>query len=354
MFERRHTKRVGKAVRLSILIVFLGLIIMVLVVFKLYSRVFMPNVELDTDHVIFYVSDHTDLDELAGRLQSEAGLIDRKSFEWVAGKKGFGDKLSKGRYKIRDGISNNELVNMLRSGRQDPVMVVFNNVRNMELLAAKVSRYLEVDSASFADYLLDQKTPAVYGFSRENFYAMFIPNTYEFFWTDTPQTFCERMHREYERFWKGDRDKKAEKIGMSRTEVVTLASIVDEETMFDEENRRVAGLYMNRIAKGIPLQADPTLKFAMGDFTLKRILNEDKHIESPYNTYKYKGLPPGPIVIPSVSAVDAVLDYEKHRYLFMCAKADFSGRHAFAKTLAQHNRNASAYQRALNKKRIYR
>ncbi len=162
------------------------------------------------------------------------------------------------------------------------------------------------------------------------------------------------MKREYDDFWKGDRDKKARRMGMTRAEVVTLASIVDEETTYDEENERVAGVYINRLERGIPLQADPTLKFAKGDFTLKRILNEDKNIESPYNTYKYQGLPPGPISIPSVLAIDGVLNYETHNYIFFCAKADFSGHHAFARSLTEHNKNAREYQKAMNTRRIYR
>ena len=183
---------------------------------------------------------------------------------------------------------------------------------------------------------------------------MFIPNTYEFFWTTDPEQFTDRMKKEYEDFWSGERDRKAKRMEMSRSEVVTLASIVDEETMYNDENERVAGVYVNRLEQGIPLQADPTLKFAMGDFTVKRILNEDKKIESPYNTYKFKGLPPGPISIPSVSAIDGVLNYENHNYIFFCAKADFSGNHAFARSISEHNRNAREYQKALNKRRIYR
>ena len=259
-----------------------------------------------------------------------------------------------GRYKIRNGWSNNELVNVLRSGRQDPVMVVFNNVRDLEGVAGKVSRYLACDSVELANYLLAEERPGEYGLEHSNFTTMFIPNTYEFFWSTSPEEFAKRMAGEYKKFWEGERDRKAKRKDMSRTEVVTLASIVDEETMFDEENARVAGLYLNRIEQGIALQADPTLKFAMGDFTVQRILNKDKKIESPYNTYMYRGLPPGPISIPSVSAIDGVLNAEKHSYLFMCAHHDFSGKHAFAKTLAQHNKNARAYQKELNRRGIYR
>jgi len=233
-------------------------------------------------------------------------------------------------------------------------MVVFNHVRTLDQLAGKVSRYLEVDSATFARYLMAGDLPDKYGFDAENFHSMFVPNTYEFFWTASPEDFTERMQEEYEKFWKGERDRKAKKLGMSRSEVITLASIVDEETLFDDENARVAGVYVNRLEQGMPLQADPTLKFALGDFNRQRIINADKQIDSPYNTYKYKGLPPGPISIPSQAAIDGVLNYEKHNYLFFCARSDFSGYHAFAKTLAQHTRNARNYQRELNKRRIYR
>jgi len=336
------------------LLVFLGLVVMVLVVYKFYGRIFEANVSLDEEQALFYIPTGSDFEFVIDQLDKEGIIENRKSFRWVAVKKGYDMNVKPGRYKINNGISNNVLVNMLRSGRQDPVMVVFNNVRTLDQLAGKVSRYLEADSATFASYLSGADLVPKYGLEPETFTTMFIPNTYEFFWTTTPEDFTERMAKEYKKFWAGERDRKARQMGMTRSEVVTLASIVDEETLFDDENQRVAGVYMNRLEKGIPLQADPTLKFALGDFTVKRILNEDKKIDSPYNTYKYRGLPPGPISIPSVSAIDGVLNYEKHSYIYMCAKADFSGYHAFAKTLSQHNQNAREYQKELNKNRIYR
>ncbi len=336
------------------LFVLTGLVIMVLLVYKFYGRIYETNVSLDGEQEIFYIPTGANFAYVVGLLEGD-GIIDNpKSFRWVASKKGYGISINPGRYKIRNGASNNELVNMLRSGNQDPVMVVFNNVRTLDQVSGKVARYLECDSVEFAAYLTGSDLIEEYGFSRETFNSMFIPNTYEFFWTTTPEQFTERMSREYKDFWEGERDRKAKRMEMTRTEVITLASIVDEETMYNDENVTVAGLYMNRLERGIPLQADPTLMFAMGDFTVKRILNEDKKIESPYNTYKYKGLPPGPISIPSVSAIDGVLNYEKHNYIFMCAKADFSGNHAFARSLKEHNRNAKEYQRAMNKRRIYR
>jgi len=344
----------GKAVRISMLVVFLGLVIMVLVVFKLYSRVFSPNVKLDTAQELFYIPTGSDFEYVLDGMKEGGILEDFKSFQWVASKKYYDINVKPGRYKIRNGLSNNELVNMLRAGNQDPVMVVFNNVRSLDQLAGKVTPYLESDSAEFATYLNDEELPAKYDFEAATFSSMFIPETYEFFWTTSPEAFTDRMKQEYEKFWDGERDRKARKLDMTRAEVVTLASIVDEETLYDDENSRVAGLYLNRLEQGIPLQADPTLKFALDDFSRQRILNEDKKVDSPYNTYKFKGLPPGPISIPSVSAIDGVLNFEKHRYLYMCAKADFSGYHAFARDYDQHLKNARAYQRQLNKKRIYK
>lgn len=354
MFERGRTKRMGKAVRVSMLLVFLGLVTMVIVVYGLFNRIFTTNVSLESDHVIFYIPTGMEFETVVDELE-KGGVVDNvKSFRWVAVQKEYDKYVKPGRYKIQNGLSNNELVNMLRLGNQDPVMVVFNNIRTLDQLAGKVSRYLERDSAEFAAFLEKEDLPSRYGFEPGTFTSMFIPETYEFFWTTTPEEFTDRMNREYEKFWEGERDRKANRIGMSRTEVITLASIVDEETLYDDENHVVAGVYINRIENGIPLQADPTLKFALGDFTLQRIINEDKQIDSPYNTYKYKGLPPGPISIPSISAIDGVLNYDKHNYLYFCAKSDFSGYHAFARTLAQHNRNAREYQKALNQRRIYR
>ena len=354
MFERRRTKRVGNVVRISMLLVFLGLVVMVIVVYNLFGRIFATNVSLDAEQQLFYIPTGSDFEFVIDGLDDQGIIENRKSFRWVAIKKEYHHNVKPGRYKLRDGLSNNELVNMLRSGNQDPVMVVFNNIRTLDQLAGKISHYLERDSAEFANYFSGSELPARYGFEQATFTSMFVPNTYEFFWTTSPEEFVERMYHEYEKFWKGERDRKAKKLNMSRTEVVTLASIVDEETIFDDENSRVAGVYMNRLHRGIALQADPTLKFALGDFSRKRILNGDKRIDSPYNTYRYRGVPPGPISIPSMAAIDGVLDYEKHNYYYFCAKADFSGYHEFASTLSQHNRNARAYQQALNRNRIYK
>jgi UPF0755 protein len=353
MLERKRTRGAGKVVRLSLLIVFVGLMVSVIIVFNKYQNVFNENVEIEAGHEFLYIPTGSTYAEVWGNLEEMNILINKKSFQWVAEKKEYPENVKPGRYRIEDGMSNNQLVNMLRSGNQEPVMVIFNNLRTLEQLAGKVSRYIEADSLEIRSHLLDPELPSKYGFTRETFMAMFIPNTYEMYWSSTPEDFTDRMAQEYEKFWE-KRDKKLEDVGLNRVEVSTLASLVDEETLYDEENERVAGVYMNRIQMGMALQSCPTLKYALNDWTITRVLHEYKQVESMYNTYKHKGLPPGPITIPSVSAINGVLNFEEHNYIFMCAKADFSGKHAFARTLKQHNQNAAAYQRELNKRGIYR
>ncbi|MBQ4280334.1 MAG: endolytic transglycosylase MltG [Rikenellaceae bacterium] len=253
-----------------------------------------------------------------------------------------------GYYRLEKGMGYGELINRLLSGAQTPVRVTFNNVRTVDRLAGSVARYLEADSASFAAALTGDSLVRALGFTPQTFIAMFIPNTYELYWTTTPEAFAGRMRKEYDRFWNKHREERREELGLTRTEVMTLASIVYEETKKNDEMARVAGVYINRLRQGMPLQADPTVKFAVGDVTLRRILHKHLEVNSPYNTYKYAGLPPGPICMPSIRAIDAVLSPEAHDYLYFCARDDFSGYHNFARTLAEHNRNAQAYARALD------
>lgn len=265
---------------------------------------------------------------------------------------GLDKKALPGRYELKKGMSYGTLVNMLGRGMQSPVNLTFNNIRTLDRLAGVASKYIEADSLSILAALESDSMAAKYGFDRANFIGMFIPNTYQFYWNTTPQQFIARMNKEYQKFWNDERTKKQQASGLSKTEIVTLASIVGEETHMSDEMPRVAGVYLNRIKIGMLLQADPTVKFAVGDFALRRILYSHLAIDSPYNTYKYTGLPPGPISIPSIAAIDAVLDAEEDDYLFFCAKEDFSGRHNFAKNLDDHNKNARAYARALNAKGI--
>jgi len=353
MLERKRTRGGSKYIRISLLVVFVGLMISVIVVFRKYQSVFSENCKIPDGHSYLYITEGSDFDQVMAQLEESDILVNPKSFRWVAERKEYDKHVRPGRYKLEDGMSNNELVNMLRSGSQEPVMVIFNNLRTLNELAGKVSHYLECDSVEMLRHLTDPETPGKYGFTKETFKAMFIPNTYEMYWTTSPEGFTDRMAKEYEIFWE-KRDKKLSRLNMNRVEVSTLASIVDEETLLDSENPSVAGVYINRLNIGMALQSCPTLKYALDDWTITRVLYEYQQVESPYNTYKHKGLPPGPIIIPSVSAIDGVLNYEKHNYLYMCAKADFSGTHAFARTLKQHNQNAAEYQRELNRRKIYR
>ena len=253
-----------------------------------------------------------------------------------------------GLYRLKPGMGNKALVRMLAKGWQQPVrLVIPGYYRSLDRFAEFLGEQLEADAADFRKALSDTGLAEQYGFSPETFIGMFIPNTYEVWWTVTPEDFIGRMHDEYEKFWSGSRDEKALAIGLTRQEVSTLASIVIEETKYEPEMPRIAGVYMNRLHKDMLLQADPTVLFAVGDPSIKRVLNRHLEIDSPYNTYKYAGLPPGPITMPPVAAIDAVLNYEHHDYLYFCAKDTFDGQHVFAKTLSAHNENARRYQRAL-------
>ena len=257
-----------------------------------------------------------------------------------------------GYYTLREGMSLRQLFNMVRAGLQTPVKVVLNPVRTMDRLAGMVSKFIEIDSASLLETLSDSKTAEHYGFTHETFIGMFLPDTYEVYWNTSAEQFFNKMQRQYELFWNEERRAKAKALNMTPIQVITLASIVSEESNIPDDMDLIASVYLNRLRKGIPLQADPTVKFAVGDFSLKRILKRHTEIESSYNTYKNRGLTPGPICIPSKRAIDAVLKNTPSDYLYFCASADFSGRHKFARSLKEHNRNATAYQAALNRAKI--
>jgi UPF0755 protein len=271
----------------------------------------------------------------------------------VARRKHYPGRLKPGRYRLRDGMSNNDLVNLLRSGKQEPVRVTFLNIRSMEELAGRISRQIEADSLSILKLLRDKDYLEQFGVNPLNSFVLFIPNTYEFYWNTTAARFVTRMAREKAKFWNKTRIEKCRLTGLSISQVVTLASIVDKETNKDDEKPIIAGVYINRLREGWPLQADPTIIFAWNDYTIKRVLTNHLQINSPYNTYIYAGLPPGPICIPSISSIDAVLNSQHHDYYYFCAKDDLSGYHVFARTLAEHNRNAKKYQKAVKKLNIH-
>ena len=258
-------------------------------------------------------------------------------------------RVKPGNYAIRPGDSMRDICLRLVSGNQTPVRLVIPSVRTLDRLAGAVDRQLMIDSASVMALLTDLHYLDSLGYTPSTAPCMFVPNTYEVYWTMTPEQFVSRMLKENHRFWNDSRLAKAKSQGLTPCEVMTLASIVDEETVKDDEKPLVAGLYLNRLKRGMLLQADPTVKYALGDFELRRILYVHLQTDSPYNTYKYAGLPPGPIRIPSIAAIEAVLNPAKHPYIYMCAKEDFSGYHNFASTLTQHNANAQRYQQALNR-----
>ena len=257
-----------------------------------------------------------------------------------------------GHYVLRPGMSVIEVARMLKLGTQTPVRVTINNVRIPAQLAQKLARQIDADSAAVMQALTSKTLAAEVGFDSVTLFSMFVPDSYEFYWTVTPEEFVKRMKREYDRFWTPERDAKRKRSGLSRLEVMTLASIVYEETRKTDEMPRIAGVYVNRLRKGIPLQADPTVKYAMQDFGLRRILYKHLKYPSPYNTYINKGLPPSPICMPGKNAIDAVLDFEKHDYIFFCARPTFDGYHNFARTLREHNANARAYSAELNRRKI--
>jgi peptidoglycan lytic transglycosylase G len=318
--------------------------------YQLYMYVFKENAKAD---YILIIPENATYKQVTDSLKINDVLENYNAFRWVSKKKNYPKTIKPGRYHIKKGMNTNQVVNILRSGLQEPVNVTFNNVIFNEDLAGKISKYIRADSVSILNLFSDEEKIKEYGFTSENFRAMFIPNTYEFYWTTSADEFANRMKKEYDKFWTDKRRQKADSIGLTPIEVITLASIVQAETNKYDELPRVAGLYINRLKRGIPLQADPTVKYAIGDFSLRRILNSHLEIESSFNTYKYAGLPPGPINFPEISAIEAVLNYEKHNYIYMAAKEDFSGYHNFAATLAQHNRNAEKYRTALDERKIF-
>ena len=323
----------------------------------IYGWIFKSNIFLDgKKSVVIFIPTDSDYNSVIEILGEQGIIRDMKSFEWVAKEKKYSANVKPGRYRILANMSNDELINMLRSGNQEPVSFAFNSVRTKEQLAGRVGAKLEADSSEILSFLNNEEIlQTKFGMNAKTILVLFIPNTYEFYWNTSAQEFLERMAKEYKKFWTDERKKKAKDIGLTQTEVTILASIVQsEQSVYDNEKNIIAGLYINRLKKEMPLQSDPTIIYAKGDFTIQRVLEKDLLIDSPYNTYKNKGLPPGPICIPEISSLDAVLNYDKNDYIYMCAKEDFSGRHNFSKTYEQHCIYAKKYQQALNKKNINR
>lgn len=331
---------------------FLFLVLSILLItftFYVYQICYTPNILVGKESQLLIIPNEATFETVQSLLHDGGYVQDLMSFSFLARLMEYDRKIKPGRYVLHGNMSNLEVIRFLRLGKQEPVTITFNNIRLLPELAQKITRTIGMRPEELEAELVKFAMSNAYGFTKDNILTMFIPNTYEVYYNITPTQLIERMHEEYQTFWSDDRRKKAESIGLSPTEVSVLASIVQAETIKRDEAPVIAGLYINRLKKGMPLQADPTLVFAVGDFTIKRVLNEHKEIESPYNTYKYKGLPPGPINMPEISSIDAVLNFKVSNYVYMCAREDFSGYHNFTANLTEHNRNAQRYQQALSR-----
>ncbi|GAA4282407.1 endolytic transglycosylase MltG [Gaetbulibacter aestuarii] len=337
--------------RILLAIALLGLVVAGYFANFVYRAMIRPNTAFNNEVAYIYIP--TDADYQTVRKALEPLLDDIDSFDDLAEKKQYNTNIKPGRYAIRKGMNNNDIINTIRS-KNLPIQVAFNNQNSLEKLAGRISNVIEADSVSLVNAMHDETFLKENGFSEATALGMYLPNSYEFFWNTSAEAFRARMLREYERFWNHERKQKAGDIGLNPNQVMTLASIVYEESKQAEEQPKIAGVYINRLNIGMPLQADPTLKFAAyklpkyQNTIIKRVLNEHKEIDSPYNTYKRLGLPPGLIAMPDISAIEAVLNYDKSKNLYFVADPEHPGYHKFSKTLAEHNRNAIAYQRYLN------
>ena len=299
-----------------------------------------------------YIDDNDDLDSVSTKLSSIASGNAIMVFNTLSKVGGYADKIRTGRYAINPGEDVITVFRNLKNGHQEPVRLTIPESRTMDRLAGSLGKKLMIDSTALAICLQSQGFCEQYGCDTATIACLFVPNTYEVYWNTTIENLMERMQKEHDRFWNEERTDKASALGLTPNDVCTLASIIDEETANNGEKPMIAGMYLNRLEKGMPLQADPTVKFALKNFALKRIYHDMLFYDSPYNTYRNVGLPPGPIKIASIKGIDAVLNRVSHNYLYMCAKEDFSGTHNFAATYPEHLRNAAKYSKALNERGI--
>ncbi len=318
-----------------------------------YQMLFSPNFLINHPDKMIIIDDDTDFKGLTNQLIEDTLLNDVISFSFLSKLMKYSENIKEGAYKVKMNMSNYDLISMLRSGNQTPINITFSYSRKINDLAQKISEKLKISEKDLMDFITEN-SQSYYGFDNQNIIGMFLPDTYEVYWDITPKNLLDKMKSEYDKFWNSERTTKLERVNLSKNEVITLASIVASETNKIDEADRIAGVYINRLRKNMLLQADPTLIYAANDFSIRRVLNKHKKIKSPYNTYMNKGLPPGPIRLSPKKYIDAVLNFENHRFIFFCAKDDFSGYHEFAITLSEHNKNARKFQRALNKRKIYK
>ena len=343
-----------KLKHLILLIISLLLIIGGVLAYNFYLKIYQPNTVKQGE---LYIPTNANFEEVSELVRPFLKRV--KPFVWVAKKKNYPGTIKPGKYQISEGMNNNELVNLLRSGNQKPIMLSFNNQDSLEKLAGRIAVQIEADSTSLLQAFKDEVYQNEIGFNKATALCMYLPNTYQFYWNTSAEEFRNKMFKEFNRFWTDERLQQAAERKLSKTEVITLASIVQKETALIEERPDVAKLYLNRLMDGWPLQADPTIiyilnKISNNSVKIRRVLNKDLKIQSPYNTYLNAGLPPGPIGMPDISSIEAVLHPANHNYYYMCASVTEVGKHEFATTLSQHNRNARKYQNWLNDQNIRR
>jgi peptidoglycan lytic transglycosylase G len=343
--------------KIIVIVSIIGVFVMGGFAYYVYKNIFVPNTAFNNDEAHLYIKTGANFSDVMEEL--EPLLKSTITFRAVAERKGYVSNIKPGHFIIKKGMNNNDIINSIRVSNV-PIKIKFNNQERLENLAGLLAYQLETDSLSFLTAMNDHDFLKAAGFNNATAIGMYVPNTYEVYWNISPQNFRSKMLKEYNNFWNDKRDQKAIEAGLTQDQVLSLAAIVQKETAKVEERPRVAGLYVNRIQKGMPLQADPTIIYAKkltdGDFdqVIKRVLYRDLEIDSKYNTYKYTGFPPGPITMPDISSIDAVLNYEKHDYLFMVADVKNFGYHKFAKTLSQHNRNRREYVSWINRQGVNR
>ncbi len=333
------------------MIIISAIVILVVIAF-IAAKMTIGSIMHNEQPVFIYIDHDDDIDSVCAKIEDAGQPSTMTGFKLLAKLTKYQSNIRTGRYVIDPGMTMLQLVRRLRNHEQCPVQLVVPSVHTTDKLAERLCQSLMIDSAAISKVMHNPTLQHQWGYNDTTLMAMIIPNTYEVWWDISANQLIERLHKESENFWDKTRKSKAAKLGLKPTEVVTLASIVDSETAYTPEKPTIAGLYLNRLMKGMPLQSDPTILFAIGDFTRQRVLSEDLQVESPYNTYKYAGLPPGPIRMASISAIDAVLNPLKSDYIYMCAKEDFSGSHNFAVTYSEHMANARRYQQALNQRGI--
>ena len=343
--------------KIIVAVALLGVLIGGVIVFNIYTSIFSPNTAFNNETAYVYIPTSASFNDVKQQLTPLLNNLD--SFESVAKRKGYTTNVKAGKYAIKRGMNNNDIINSLRS-QNLPIKVSFNNQETIDKLAGRIADQIEADSLSLLKAFNDESFLNSNNFNSDTKLSFYIPNSYEFFWNTSPNEFRDRMLKEYNRFWNDDRLQKAKNINLTKEEVIALASIVQKETAKVDERPRVAGVYLNRLKKNMLLQADPTVIYAIKKHTgnydtiIKRVLYRDLEFDSPYNTYIYAGLPPGPITMPDITSIDAVLNAEAHDYYYFAANVKDFGYHKFAKTLSQHNQNAREYQTWMNSQNINR